>query len=529
MLPVIKSPEMVDGQIAPWLLDNKRALHKLEIVKARRHLLNFTTYTSPEYNVNWHHEIICRYLERWAFGQGDDAIRRLMIFMPPGSGKSELVSRRLPAWIFGRNPNIGIIATSYAASLAQDMNIDVQRIIDSELYRELFPDTSLSGKNSRNSLVGSAAARNREVFEIIGHKGYYKCAGTQGSITGKRFFYGIIDDPMKGREFAESKTIRDKTYNWYVNDFYTRRLNTDARILITLTRWHEDDLAGRLLALARSNPKAEQWTVLKFPMVAEDPLDPQDPRQLGESLWPWRYGNASDLEAVKISAGTYTWSSLYQQRPAPAGGSIFNRGWWGDPTVTEGRNQFYNFKPEDLQDRMDVIVLSADCTFKDTDGTDYVVIQIWGRKGGDFYLLDQKRDRMDIINTMQNIRTLSAKWHRASAKLIEDKANGSAVISMLKREIPGLIPVEPQGGKVVRAQAITPYVESGNVWLPSPKYAPWLHDFLEELASFPNAVHDDQVDALTQAIFYLSNRNFNATLPKVPKKLIRVGGGWSGP
>jgi len=441
---------------------------------------------------------------------------------------SELVSRRLPAWIFGKNPNVGIMATSYAASLVEDMNIDVQRIMDSDAYREVFPEVSLSSRNGRNSLVGSTASRNRGNFEIVGHKGYYKCAGVGGSITGKRFFYGIIDDPLRGRQDAESITIRNTTYNWYVNDFYTRRLNQDARILITLTRWHADDLAGRLLSLAASNPKAEQWTVLKFPMIAEDPLELEDPRQIGECLWSWRYGSLEDIEATKISAGTYTWSSLYQQRPSPPGGTIFNRGWWGDPiAVPPNRNQFYPAEPLSLQNHMDIVVLSADCTFKETDGTDYVVIQIWGRKGGDFYLLDQKRDRMDIITTMQNIRTLSAKWPRVTAKLIEDKANGPAVITMLKRELPGLIPIEPQGGKVVRAQAITPYIESGNVWLPQPKNAPWLHDLLEELAAFPTSRHDDQVDALTQAIFYLNNRS-NFVLPKLPKKAIRLGGGWEG-
>lgn len=451
-----------------------------------------------------------------------------MIFLPPGSGKSELVSRRLPAWIFGKNPEAGIMATSYAASLASDMNRDVQRIIDSELYKEIFPETLLSGKAVRTVTQFGSYQRNTETFEIVGHKGYYKCAGVGGSITGKRFFYGIIDDPLRGRHDAESETIRNTVYNWYINDFYTRRLNLDARILITLTRWHEDDLAGRLLSFAASNPNAEQWTVLKFPMISEDPLEPEDPRQVGESLWPWRFGTAQDLEATKISAGTYTWSSLYQQRPSPAGGAIFNRGWWGDPTaVTPARNQFYPNDPLTLVPYMESIIMSADCTFKDTSGTDYVVIQVWGRKGADFYLLDQKRDRMDIIATMQAIRMLSAKWPTTTAKLIEDKANGPAIITMMKREIPGLIPVEPQGGKRVRAQAVTPYIESGNVWLPSPKNVSWLHDLLEELASFPNGRHDDQVDALSQAISYLNNRS-NFALPKMPKKAIRVSGGWNG-
>ena len=526
-LPVLKSPILTpSGDIAPWLLGERGDI-AIQKAKARRHLLDFTLYTKPDYSVNWHHKIICDYLERWAFGD----IKRLMIFLPPGSGKSELVSRRLPAWIFGKNPDIGIMATSYSASLASDMNRDVQRIIDDDLYRELFPETSLSGKNVRTVTTSGSYQRNTENFEIVNHVGYYKCAGVGGSITGKRFFYGIIDDPIRGRKDAESETIRNGIYNWYKDDFYTRRLNMDARILITQTRWHEDDLSGRLLALAASNPKAEQWTVLKFPMIAEYPLEPQDPRQVGEALWPERFGNAEELEATKISAGSYTWASLYQQHPSPSGGAIFNRGWWGipgdiDPTH---KNQFYIQKPKDLEPHMDIIIQSWDCTFKDAEDTDYVVGQVWGRKKSDFYLLDQVRAQMDVIATMQSITTLSTKWPTSSAKLIEDKANGPAIITMLKRSVPGLIPVEPQGGKVVRARAITPYVEAGNVWLPMPQNADWIHDFLEEVASFPVGKNDDQVDSMTQALFYLSTFTNNVSVPtRIPKRVIRTGGGWTG-
>ncbi len=665
-LPTLKSETFTpDGGLASWMLDAERGKKALAKARARRHLMDFIKYTFPEYDVNWHHEIICKYLERWAFGTGRWAIKRLMIFAPPGSGKaleintpipvptgwktinelnigdevfdengqichiiakspvwknrdiykvtvdrnhdeiladgnhiwkvhlwhnkdsslhltkdlsgrkshifshhseinhtirvepagkgntvciqvdspsgmflcgksmipthnSELVSRRLPAWILGRNPDVGIMATSYAASLAQDMNIDVQRIIDSELYSEVFPGTFLYGRNSRNSKPGENWSRNRNNFEPVGHKGYYKCAGVGGSITGKRFFYGIIDDPLRGRKDAESETIRNGIYNWYINDFFTRKLNTDARILITLTRWHEYDLAGRLLAMAKADPRAEQWTVVKFPLIAEDPIEPYDIRKIGDPLWVNRYGTSEEIESIKISAGTYVWSSLYQQRPTPPGGSIFNRGWWGDVTGSEGRNQFYNQDPQKIGKLCQHLILSADCTLKDTDGTDFVVVQIWGKESGKFYLLDQSRKRQDIIGTMQTIQTLSAKWPRVTAKLIEDTANGPAVIKLLKKEIPGLIPIPTRGeSKTSRAIAVTPLIESGNVWLPHPKWAPWLHDFLEELASFPNGTHDDQVDCLSQSLNYLNTRT-NFVLPKLPSRPIRMSGGWTG-
>jgi predicted phage terminase large subunit-like protein len=477
------------------LLDEQEISKEL----ARRHLLDFVQYIFPNHNINWHHEAMCRHLEEWAFGD----LKRLMVFMPPGSGKSELVSRALPAWIFGRNPDAMIMAASYGASLASDMNRDVQRIMESDAYAEIFSESAF-GERKKSLSVGGAIQRNSEVFEIAGHKGYYKCAGVGGSITGKRFFHGIIDDPLKGRADAESITIREKLWGWYRNDFYTRRLNQDAKILITLTRWHADDLAGRLLEQAQKEAKITPWRVVKFPMIAEDDIEPEDPRSPGDPLWPWRFGDIKEHEALKIESGPYTWSSLYQQRPSPPGGMIFSRG--------KLMENAYEQDPKELVKSLDMVIQSWDCSFKDSDGTDYVVGQILGRKGPNRYLLDQVRARMDFPTTVQTVRSLSAKWPEAKGKYVEDKANGSAVIATLKREIPGFVPVEPQGGKVVRALAVSPYIESGNVWLPMARYAPWIHDFVEELANFPNAKYDDQVDAFTQGLFVLDNQEPKTTL-----------------
>ena len=443
-------------------------------------------------------------------------VKRLMVFMPPGSGKSEIVSRALPAWIFGRNPDAMIMATSYGASLASDMNIDVQRIMASDAYAEVFPQSALKDRKQRREL-GHSIQINSEVFEIAGHKGYYKCAGVGGSITGKRFFYGIIDDPLRGRADAESVNTREKLWNWYRNDFYTRRLNQDAKVLITLTRWHADDLAGKLLEQARKESKITPWRIIKFPMIAEDDIEPEDPRSPGDPLWPWRFGGVDEREALRIESGPYTWASLYQQHPSPPGGSVFDRG--------KLMSNIYEVDPKEHVKSMELVIQSWDCSFKDSDGTDYVVGQVLGKKGADRFLLDQVRARMDFPSTIQAVRSLSAKWPESKGKYIEDKANGSAVIATLKREIPGLIPVEPEGGKLVRALAVSPYVESDNVWLPAARFAPWIHDFIEELANFPNAKYDDQVDAFTQGMIVLSNtRKFskplNIPLP-APHQLVR--------
>lgn len=467
------------------LLKNLPSLAAIKEEQSRRRLHKFTGHTYPDYQANWHHLKLCQYLERWAFGDID----RLMVFMPPRNGKSELVSRRLPAYIFGHDPDASIIATSYGADLAMRMNRDVQRIIDSPEYHQLFPETTLNGSNVRTVATGNYL-RNADIFEIVGHKGVYKSSGVGGAITGMGMKYGIIDDPYKNRQDANSPAIRAKVWDWYISTFYTR-LEKGGKILITLTRWHEDDLAGMLLKKAAADPAADQWTVLTFPAIAEGELHPEDPREEGEALWPWKYPK-KELEKIKATVGSYEWNALFQQRPRPPEGQIFKRAYW----------KYYKQAPP----RFNELIQSWDCTFKDLETSDYVVGQVWGRAGAEFYLLDQTRGKMNLKATMQAIRNMTAKWPKAYAKLIEDKANGTAVIELLKKEISGLIPINPQGGKEVRAAAVEPLLEAGNVYIPDPSIAPWINDYVEEAAAFPNGSNDDQVDCTTQALVRLNNK-----------------------
>jgi hypothetical protein len=225
--------------------------------RARSNLLDFTTYTKKNYQVNWHHELICKKLDQFVAGE----IKRLMISLPPRNGKSELVSRRLPAYLLGLDPDIKIIATSYSANLASRMNRDVQRILESPEYNILFPDTKLS---SAKLDIKDHSTQNSGMFEIVGHDGAYISAGIRGSITGSGFDVGIIDDPIKTREEAESDTLRDRVFEWYTDTFYTRA-EKDASILLTQTRWHSDDLAGKLLNLAQEDPGADQWETIVLP------------------------------------------------------------------------------------------------------------------------------------------------------------------------------------------------------------------------------------------------------------------------
>jgi predicted phage terminase large subunit-like protein len=311
--------------------------------QARNSLLGFTTYTKRDYQINWHHRLLCEYLNKFIAKE----IKRLMVFMPPRHGKSELVSRRLPAYILGRVPDASIIACSYSSDLAQRMNRDVQRIMTDKAYSMLFPESSLFGKNIRTIADGSWL-RNSDIFEIVGRRGVYRAAGVGGGITGMGFDYGIIDDPIKNREEADSLTVRDSVWDWYGSTFYTRA-EKNASILLTMTRWHSDDLAARILESA----EAKDWTVLSFPAICEAPSD-IDPRVEGEALWEDKY-NLTSLAQISAAVGSYSWASLYQQRPRPREGGMFKEHWlelvdavpagavrvrWWDRAATDGAGDY---------------------------------------------------------------------------------------------------------------------------------------------------------------------------------------------
>lgn len=299
------------------LLPREQALQELRLLEAavaRRSLLSFTSYTFPKFVPYWHHQRIAAKLEDVIAGRS----RRVMFFMPPQHGKTELCSRRFVAYLLGKDPDLRIISGTYNAERAAEVSGEVQRIIDSPEYRALFPGTRLaSGKDIER--------RQAQKFDIVGRSGYYIAAGVGQGIAGKSMNIGIIDDPFKNREEADSEIIRRRVWEWWVNDFSRRQVDADSRIILIQTRWHEDDLAGHLLHLAKHTPYADQWEVVCFPAVLEE-LTPGDPRQLGDALWPERFPRAF-LDATK-SQGIYEWSALYQQSPVPAGGALAQRTWF---------------------------------------------------------------------------------------------------------------------------------------------------------------------------------------------------------
>jgi hypothetical protein len=283
---------------------------KIEL--SRRHLRDFISYTKPDYTFNWHHAALCSKLEDFAKGQ----IRKLMVFMPPQHGKSQLTTRHLPAYLLGIRPSKKIAVCCYSATLAQAFNRDIQRIVDDVPYHQVFPKTILSESNVTTNAHGNYL-RNADIFETVGHRGFVKTVGVGGSLTGTPIDVGIIDDPFKDREEAMSIRIRDKVWSWFTDVFRTR-LHNDSQELVIMTRWDEDDLAGRILR------QETDWEVVTFQAIKERDI-PGDPRAIGEPLWPERHS----LERIHSIRETspFTFSSLYQQEPKPSSEALVFPEW----------------------------------------------------------------------------------------------------------------------------------------------------------------------------------------------------------
>jgi predicted phage terminase large subunit-like protein len=441
----------------------------------------------------WHIDAIIEHLE--AVTRGD--IRQLLINVPPRHMKSLLVSVLWPAWEWTQHPERRWLYSSYAASLSIRDSVKCRTLIESRWYQRFWGD--------RYALASDQNTKTR--FDN-NRSGYRIATSVEGAATGEGGDRIVCDDPHNVQE-AESDAIRKSTLDWF-DVVMSTRVNdprTAAKVVV-MQRCHQRDLSGHLLAQGG-------WEHLRLPAEFEEPkcvtsIDWTDPRtQPGELLWPERFG-PKEIEDLKVSLGSYAAAGQLQQRPSPAGGGIFKRHWFRywqprganlPPVVVRLPDGTLQSIPAVDQPRLvDEQIQSWDCAFKDLETSDYVVGQAWGRVGAIFLLGDQIRARMDCPATVKAVRELSQKWPQTYAKLIEDKANGSAVIQMLQYEIAGILPVNPEGGKVARAAAISPLVEAGNVYLPHPDSAPWVKDFIEECAAFPNGAHDDQVDAMTQAL-----------------------------
>jgi predicted phage terminase large subunit-like protein len=317
----------------------------------------------------------------------------------------------------------------------------------------------------------------------------------RGGLTGRAVDLLIIDDPYRDGEQADSVAWRETVQGWW-SEVALPRLGPGVAVVIIQTRWRQDDLSGWL---QKEHPA--EWRIINIPAEADhDPAKGEvDPlgREPGDFMISARGRSVEEWEKKKREVGSRTWTALFQGRPTPGEGLAFHRDWWNEYDVPQWVERDDGSR---LGLGFDEIVQSWDMAFKDLSDSDYVVGQVWGRRGIQAWLLDQVRGRYSFTDTCMKLRELSARWPQATAKYVEDKANGTAVMNALRLTVPGMIPVEPDGSKLARALAVSPFVEGKNVWLPAPELHPWVGELIEEAADFPLGSHDDQVDALSQAL-----------------------------
>lgn len=469
----------MDYSTAMRLLELEKELHKRD---ARSRFPVFLDYTASSYDRQWFHTLIANKCQQLLEGTlGSD---RLMLFVPPQHGKSEIVSRKFPAWALGVNPMLKIVGSSYSADLAQQFSRSIQRTIDSSEYGEVFPQTYLNNMRVKTD-TQRGWLRNVDQFETVGYGGFYKAVGVGGSLTGTPVDLGIIDDPVKDALEAGSQTYRDRIWDWYTDVFLTRLHNNSKQILI-MTRWHEDDLAGRLL-----EREPEKWTVVSIPAIREDMNLPEDPRQIGEALWEERHSLERLLDVEKRSPRTF--AALYQQRPTIAGGNIIKREWFKHIKVADFK-RIYDNEP---------IVFFLDTAYTDKTDNDPSGIIATCKIGGDLYITHAHKVMMkfpDLLRFIPEYVRQHGYTSRSSIR-IEPKANGISVVDQLK-DTSGLNVVRtpsPKDSKETRLYAASPTVESGRVILVD---GAWNEAFEDEICGFPAKPHDEYVDILGYAIDY---------------------------
>lgn len=444
---------------------------KAELTKRRAKggLVPFTEYTLARYEAAAHHHMIASKLEAVERGEID----RLMIFMPPRHGKSELVSVRFPAWFLGRNPEKQVIAASYAHKLASKFGRQVRNIIASQEFQDLFPGVALSPDSEAKDLFNTS------------HEGAYLATGVDGSVTGSGAHIALIDDPVKGRKEAESETVRDNTFDWYQGDLYTR-LMPGAAIVICQTRWHEDDLSGRILEREGRKEDGGEWDVLELPALDAE----------GRALWPEWYDEQA-LERIRKSVGPRDFAALYQQSPQPDEGSFFKREWF----------ELYKERPKNMH-----YYITSDHAPGDDDNNDRSIVRVWGvDEHQRVWLVDGYRSTKtldDVLgiemdeNGEQKLATFGAlplirKW-KPFCWFPENDNNWKSVAPFVTAAMRKLKthcrvePLSPHGAdKPTKARAIQAKASMGELMLPDTTDG---ETVLNELISFPAGKHDDEVD-----------------------------------
>jgi predicted phage terminase large subunit-like protein len=439
---------------------------------------------------SWHLDLICDYLtlikDNKFKTNGRQELEGIIFNVPPRTMKSLLISVFFPIWVWTNHPARRFMFVSYSEKLSTQHSVFRRSVIESPWYQKKWGSlfTFSRDQNAKNHYENSA-------------RGAMFSTGMQATATGMGGDVLIFDDPLNPEQ-AISQVEREAV-NLRFDTTFRSRINdpaTGVKIII-MQRLHELDLTGHVLAREKS-----RWEHVSLSAIAEQDEKPWQlsngkhlaTRKVGDLLWAERLPQAF-LDGQRVGMGSWAFNGQYQQRPAPLDGGIVKRQWV----------RFYRQLPE----KFEFMVQSWDCTFSGGQDNDFVAGQVWARFGGKYFMLPYRAyERLDFGPTMAAIKACHGKFPQAHAVLIEDKANGPAIISELRKEIPGVVAVNPEGGKMARAQATAPLWESGGIELPDPQVfgCTWMEDYLHNICAFPKAAHDDDMDATSQALIYMRSR-----------------------
>lgn len=425
----------------------------------------------------WYIDLIAEYLTLVTEGK----INKILINIGPRNGKSYLVTVLWPVWSWIMRPSLRWIFCSYSGSLSIKHSLDRRRVIESDWFQENW-----------GGIVQLSTDQNQKQEYENTMRGHMIATSVGGTITGKGGDV-IVEDDMLNPQEADSEAARKHSIGMHSHVLSNRLDNpkTGAKVIVE-QRTHYKDVSGHVIK------NEEGWTRLVLPLMFEKDTIIEFPiskrkilMKAGEFLNPVRHGQ-KEYDDAKRTMGTRAFVAQYQQNPTSEEGNILRRGWW----------KYWSGSVKDLG--LQIQIQSWDMSFKKTEKGSYVVGQIWGKCGNRYYLLDQIRERMDFTDSLAAVVNLSVRWPLATAKLVEDKANGSAIMAVLKKKITGIVEIQPIGGKLSRAQSVAPLAEAGNVYLPDlllPGNA-WVADFIEECAAFTgaNGEINDQVDGFSQAL-----------------------------
>jgi hypothetical protein len=427
---------------------------------AKRLFLRFVCYCNPWFKVSWHHEMIADALQRVEAGK----LKRLMIFLPPRHSKSEMVSINFPPWVLGRNKDRNIIEASYSAELAMDFGRKARNIVDSQEYRNVF-DTTLA-EDSKSKSTWNTNGR-----------GQYNALGVGGAATGKGADILIIDDPIKNRKEADSFLVRENIYNWYRSTARTR-LSPDGAVILVVTRWHDDDLAGRLL----NESDGEDWEVISLPAIA---IKDEQHRKKGEALWPSQF-SLENLLQTKGAVGTYEWSALYQQNPILSETQEFKE------------EMFTHITPYNLSLMRFNKFITIDPNVKEADTSDKCGVVInHVTEDGKWHIKSSGKplDSRKLVDLIFNLWDLE----KPDAMGVEETTFFQAVEPFLKEEMvkrqkyPVVYALKHHGtNKELRIRGLLPRYEAKQVV----HVEGYCDSLEEEMIRFPKGKHDDELDAL---------------------------------